>query len=138
MKNLYKCFSLVLIIFIVILPTSCKSESVVLPELVVAKEEIVCSKESSTTILSITSNMQWKAVSSESWCTLSPVSGVAGTRQLDVSVTENTLSMSREAVITITSGSVSKTVKVLQTGRVLDVPADATGMSSTATELAKN
>lgn len=75
MKNLYKCFSLVLIIFMVILPTSCKSESVVLPELVVAKEEIVCSKESSTTILSITSNMQWKAISSESWCTLSPASG---------------------------------------------------------------
>ena len=137
MKKLYKCFSLVLIILMVILPTSCKSESVVLPELMVAKEEIACSKESSTTILSITSNMQWKAISSESWCTLSPASGVAGTRQVDVSVTENTLSMSREAVITITSGSVSKTVKVLQAGRVLDVPADATGMSSTATELAK-
>ena len=137
MNNLNKYFSFFLIILMVILPSSCKSDPVILPELVVSKEEVAFSKENGTIILSITSNMQWKAISSESWCTLSPASGVAGTRQVDISVTENTLSMSREAVITITSGSVSKTVKVLQTGRVLDVPADATGMSSTATELAK-
>jgi endoglucanase len=119
MNNLNKYFSFFLIIFIVILPSSCKSESVVLPELVVSKEEVAFSKENGTIILSITSNMQWKAISSESWCTLSPASGVAGSRQVDISVTENTLSMSREAVITITSGSVSKTVKVLQTRNVL-------------------
>lgn len=137
MKNLKKHFCPVIIIVLMVFFSSCKSEPVIIAELVVTKEEIVCAKESGTSILSIKSNLPWTAISPQSWCALSPASGAAGTRQIDISVTENTLSMSREAVITITSGSVSKTVKVLQAGRVLDVPADATGMSSTATELAK-
>ena len=103
-----------IIIALMVFLSSCKSEPVILPELVVAKEEIVCAKESGTSILSIKSNVPWTATSSQSWCTLSPNSGEAGTQQITVAVTENTLSTDREAVLTITAGSITKAVKVTQ------------------------
>ncbi len=103
-----------IIIALMVFLSSCKSEPVILPELVVAKEEIVCAKESGTSILSIKSNVPWTATSSQSWCTLSPNSGEAGTQQITVAVTENTLSTDREAVLTITAGSITKVVKVTQ------------------------
>lgn len=61
-----------------------------------------------------------------------PPSGDAGTKQLTVSVTENTSGAIREAIITFTSGSLSKQVKVVQ-AKSNDVP----GMMSDALVLAK-
>ena len=99
--------------------SSCKPEEVVQPELIVAKEEIPFTKNAGSILLAIKTNVKWRASSNESWCTLSPASGEAGSRQIAVWVTENTSVAVREAIITITAGSLSKQVKVIQAQKVV-------------------
>jgi endoglucanase len=91
-----------------------KSESEIEPELILANEELILAKSSGTSMLAIKSNVPWTVSSSQTWCTLTPSSGEAGTKQIDVAVTENTTNDNRDAVITITAGSLSKQVKVTQ------------------------
>ncbi len=113
MKHIRNIFSPVLLTLVLTF-ISCSGETTVVPELVVAKDAIVCTKESGTTLLAIKSNVAWTATSSQTWCTLTPTSGEAGTVQISVAVTANTTPSDREAVITITAGSLTKQVKVTQ------------------------
>lgn len=113
MKYIKNIFSLLLITLLTIL-ISCAGETTVVPELIVAKDAIVCTKESGTTLLAIKSNVAWTATSSQTWCTLTPTSGEAGTVQISVVVTANTTPSDREALITIKAGSLTKEVKVTQ------------------------
>lgn len=113
MKYIKNIFSLLLITLLTIL-ISCAGETTVVPELTVAKDAIVCTKESGTTLLAIKSNVAWTATSSQTWCTLTPTSGEAGTVQISVVVTANTTPSDREALITIKAGSLTKEVKVTQ------------------------
>lgn len=113
MKYIKNIFSLLLITLLIIL-ISCAGETTVVPELTVAKDAIVCTKESGTTLLAIKSNVAWTATSSQTWCTLTPTSGEAGTVQISVVVTANTTPSDREALITIKAGSLTKEVKVTQ------------------------
>ncbi len=114
MKNLKKYSSPVVIIFMMILFSSCKNEPILEPEITLAKEEIGFDKESGTSMLAIKTNVAWTATSSQSWCTLSPTNGEAGTKQITVAVTENITNAAREASISITAGSLTKQVKVTQ------------------------
>ena len=117
-----KKFSIHLLLVTVLLfvcTSSCKPEEVVQPELIVAKEEIPFTKNAGSILLAIKTNVKWRASSNESWCTLSPASGEAGSRQIAVWVTENTSVAVREAIITITAGSLSKQVKVIQAQKVV-------------------
>jgi len=113
MKYIKNIFPLLLITFLTTL-ISCAGETTVVPELIVAKETIVCSKESGTTLLAMKSNVAWTATSSQTWCTLTPTSGEAGTVQISVAVTANTTPSDRESIITIKAGSLTKEVKVTQ------------------------
>ena len=113
MKYIKNIFSLLLFTLLVTL-ISCAGETTVVPELTVAKDAIVCTKESGTTLLAIKSNVAWTATSSQTWCTLTPTSGEAGTVQISVVVTANTTPSDREALITIKAGSLTKEVKVTQ------------------------
>lgn len=114
MIYLKKHFSLWLILLLTALFSCSSSDPEVQPELIVAKEELTLAKGSGTTMLDIKSNVDWIATSSQSWCTLSTSSGEAGTKQITVAVTENTTNDNREAVITVTAGSLSKQIKVTQ------------------------
>jgi endoglucanase len=109
-KTIFSPFLLTLVLIFI----SCSGETTVVPELIVAKDAIVCTKESGTNLLAIKSNVAWTAASSQTWCTLTPTSGEAGTVQISVAVTANTTPSDREAVITITAGSLTKQVKVTQ------------------------
>lgn len=113
MKYIKNIFSLLLFTLLVTL-ISCAGETTVVPELTVAKDAIVCTKESGTTLLAIKSNVAWTATSSQTWCTLTPTSGEAGTVQISVVVTVNTTPSDREALITIKAGSLTKEVRVTQ------------------------
>ncbi|SHF12230.1 endoglucanase [Bacteroides luti] len=114
MVYLKKYFSLWLILLLTALYSCSSSDPEVQPELIVAKEELTLAKGSGTTMLAIKTNVNWTATSSQSWCTLSPSSGEAGTKQITVAATENTTNDTREAVITVTAGSLSKQIKVTQ------------------------
>ena len=89
-------------------------DPVVTPEITLAKDSIGFALIASNNTLAIKSNLSWTATSSESWCTVSPSSGEAGTHQLAVAVTANASGGQREAVIAIKAGSLSKEVKIKQ------------------------
>ena len=114
MIYLKKYLSPLVLLLLVVLFSCSKSETDVTPELMVAKEELTIAKSGGTTLLAIKSNVPWSVTSSQSWCTLTPSSGEAGTKQISVAITDNSTYDTREAMITITAGSVSKQVKVTQ------------------------
>lgn len=94
--------------------SSCENEPELVPDIILAKVEMNFTATSGNSVLAIKSNMPWTATSSQTWCTLNPASGEAGTKQIAVTVTENSTGATREAAITITAGSLSKEVKVIQ------------------------
>lgn len=97
----------------------------VAPVLEVDKEEFVFASDASTHSLAVTSNMDWTAVSSEMWCTVSPASGY-GDATVVISVSENATSEVRTAVVTIRSSAFTRTVSVEQKfGEVLEVGSEA-------------
>lgn len=132
MKILENHFRQFVLILLIAFFSDCKTETPVVPEITLDKQEMQFTCASGTNQLAITANLPWTASVSQSWCALSSSSGDAGTKQLTVSVTENTSGAIREAIITFTSGSLSKQVKVVQ-AKSNDVP----GMMSDALVLAK-
>lgn len=114
MENKKKYLSSFIVILLMTLFSCSDNETVIEPEITLAKEELTFAKGSGTNILAIKTNVEWTASSSQPWCTLAPASGEAGTKQISVTVTENTTTDTRDAVITITAGSLSKQVKVTQ------------------------
>jgi hypothetical protein len=114
MRYLKRYLSPLVLMLLTVLFSCSKNESEIDPELILAKEELILAKGSGTSMLAIKSNVPWTVSSSQTWCTLTPASGEAGTKQITVNVTENTTNDNRDAVITITAGSLSKQVKVTQ------------------------
>ena len=72
------------------------------------------SAEGATTNVTITTNKAWTASSNQSWCTVSPASGNAGTATLTITVTANPDEQERTATVTIKAGTASATITVKQ------------------------
>ena len=90
-------------------------ETVVEPSITLSgSEEILMSKEAGTTHVSFTSAREWTVSSSQSWCRVSPTSGLAGSASVTVNVTENTTYDDREATLVIRSETLTKTVTLTQ------------------------
>ena len=121
MRSMLKIYHLLLLSLLSLV--ACSSEDPVTPELIVAKEQMIFGKNGATQMLAIKTNVPWTVTSSESWCTVSPVSGEAGTKKIDVVVAGNELTDQRTARITVTAGSLSKEVLVTQALKDLLVPA---------------
>ena len=89
----------------------------------------------------------WAAVSDQAWCTLSVTSSSLQSQEVTINVTANTTTSARQAILTfVMDGNAQKNVKVTVTQAASSslypsyntnpIAADATGMSSNATELA--
>ena len=89
----------------------------------------------------------WAAVSDQAWCTLSVTSSSLQSQEVTINVTSNTTTSARQAILTfVMDGNAQKNVKVTVTQAASTslypsyntnpIAADATGMSSNATELA--
>lgn len=63
--------------------------------------------------VSVTSNVDWTALSADSWVTVSPTSGT-GNGTIKISVTENTSFETRSSTVTVKAGDKTATVKVSQ------------------------
>ena len=72
--------------------------------------------------LSINCNDSWTVSLNQSWCTVSPVSGT-GNGKLTITVTENASNNSRNATLTVKSGTLTKTILLTQKG-MPEPPAD--------------
>jgi hypothetical protein len=71
--------------------------------------------ETSDTTLVISSNLEWTVEVSESWVTITPMSG-SGDEELSIHCEENTESGPRTAIIIIKSGDLNVEVEVSQSG----------------------
>ena len=89
----------------------------------------------------------WAVVSDQAWCTLSVTSSSLQSQEVTINVTANTTTSSRQATLTfVMDGNAQKNVKITVTQAASlslypsyntnPIAADATGMSSNATELA--
>jgi endoglucanase len=103
----------------IILTTLCfascgKEEMTPQPELVLSTEELTVGKDGETVSFYVKSNTDWTLSSSQAWCTVSPVSGEAGTTKIDAVIVNNETTSPRTALITINAGSLSKQVSITQ------------------------
>jgi hypothetical protein len=73
---------------------------------------------SGTASIDINSNSAWKITSNQGWCNLSDTLG-SGDKVIQVSATGNISELERNAVVTIISGDITKTVSVKQKGGTL-------------------
>lgn len=104
------------------------------------------SKANSADVIVATNSTGWSVSTSDAtWIKFSPATGVAGRTTVTISVLENTSSVTRTADVTISSSEVASVkITVSQAGKTGLYPsyntnpiaADATGMSSTAVQLA--
>ncbi len=87
------------------------------PLLIVNTTTLRFNPEATTLKFSVTSNVEWdlSVDSGSGWLTVTPQSG-SEDGEVTVSATANTGSSPREATITLTSGSLTQTVKVYQNG----------------------
>lgn len=64
--------------------------------------------------ISFTANKDWTATSNQSWCVISPTSGVSGTANIQVNVAKNEVAQERTANITLTAGTASVSITITQ------------------------
>lgn len=92
----------------------------VTPEIVIPTEQKapVMDAKGGTGTVTFSSNLPWSAsvvsTRADSWCTVSPTSGGAGTATLTITATENISPDERNATITLKAGTASKTFTVTQ------------------------
>ena len=90
-------------------------EPVIPPKITLDSEsEYMVTDKGSQLSISFTTNKEWTVSSNQSWCSPTTKSGAPGNITVPVNVDKNETYDSREAVITIQSGTVKKTVKVDQ------------------------
>ncbi len=66
--------------------------------------------------ITFTTNKQWTASSTESWCTITPSKGSADDGTMTIKVSENVSYKNREAVVTLKTGELSNNITVRQGG----------------------
>ncbi|WP_206081914.1 cellulase family glycosylhydrolase [Maribellus sediminis] len=122
---------------------SCESTDPVEPVLTVSVSEVNFEAEGGQATIIIDANDSWSTSNSVSWLQLSQLSGSSGSSTIELSTTVNSTGATRSTTLVINSSNgQSRRVKVLQVSRLFpsyntspQAP-DATGMSSSATELA--
>ncbi|MBP1637876.1 MAG: hypothetical protein H6Q18_665 [Bacteroidetes bacterium] len=67
----------------------------------------------------VSSNGTWTVTSSETWCTISPVSGYNGETSLKITVSKNNIEAERTAVLTFTSGKYTKQYLIKQVAGII-------------------
>ena len=117
---------------------SCSKKTTVAPsELSVSSSEELFTADGGTSEVTVTSNAKWNISNSAAWCTAT-ASSTDGNGKISFNVQVNPATSERSVVLTVTAGSILKEIKVRQLGKAMgdSIPADATGMSSNAVQLA--
>lgn len=130
----YKFLSfLIAVLFFV----SCHKKDVIAPVLSVSSSEELFTADGGTSEILVSSNTNWSISNTASWLT-STATTTNGNGKISLNVQANPTTSERSIIISVTSGSIVKEIKVRQLGKaVVDgIPADATGMSSNAVQLA--
>ena len=92
---------------------SCQEE--IVPSITVNQTEFDVSGDGGSQTIAFESNVNWTAKSSENWCSISsPSSGDESTKSITVALSANDTYDARSCTVTITAGTVSKTVSINQ------------------------
>ena len=106
------------------------------PYLSINQTDVSINNSGGSQTISFESNMNWTARSSENWCTVSPSSGDASVKSTNVTVSGNETYDDRNCNVTITVGSLSKTVTISQNSKLgLYVTKDKYELSNEATTI---
>ena len=106
----------------------------VAPELKVSQEEFYIGKDGGTITFTVTSNKDWAIRASgnvvlggEAWCTITPMTGKAGTQTVTVEVDteEDENADARVASLLIAASATGKHVKIIQSGKPFVLTSEA-------------
>jgi endoglucanase len=117
---------------------SCKEDAAVISEITLAKEQIAFDTNAGNSILAIKTNTAWTISSADSWCTVSPSSGGAGTKQITVTVSKNLSDGTRTTKLTVKAGDLSKEVTITQTLEKLQLDKDSVSFDTNGGEFTLN
>lgn len=97
----------------------CKNKTPeLIPEIQLSTASLTLDEGINTSVFHVKSNTSWTGTSAQNWCKLSPASGSEGTTKVELTLEPNPTSQSRETLITVSSGSISQQLKVIQAGAV--------------------
>lgn len=108
MKKIYNIISIAIIALAAV---SCKE-----PASISANPGSIELSDKSEAQVSVTANYEWSASSSVTWIRISPLSGVAGTANVNISVGQRPTE-TRSGVITFSCNGATASVTVTQTGK---------------------
>lgn len=109
----------VVFFFLLSLPSCSKDDPAPDPELTLSTAQLSASKEGEAKIFHIQSNVSWVLLASQSWVSLSPTAGDAGTTKVTATIAKNETAEVRTAKLTVTSGSLSKEISVTQSAATI-------------------
>ena len=144
MKTKINCsFPWVLLLITIFSFTACKKEDVA-PELSVSATQFSFRAEGDTTEITIVCNNNWSIGNhASSWLQLSQTSGNSGSATIQLTVAPNVTGSTRSAILSISSVNgqarritVSQASQIYPSYNTSPKPPDATGMGSSAVELA--
>lgn len=106
-------------------------------ELSVSSPEELFTAVGGTSEVSVTCNGVWNVTNSAAWCSAN-ASSTYGNGKISFTVQPNATTSERSVIFSVTSGSLSKEIKLRQLGKAISdsIPADGTGMSSNSVQLA--
>ena len=133
-----KRVSFLLMVLCTFLMASCKEDAAVISEITLAKEQIAFDTNAGNSILAIKTNTAWTISSADSWCTVSPSSGGAGTKQITVTVLRNLSDGTRTTKLTVKAGDLSKEVTITQTLEKLQLDKDSVSFDTNGGEFTLN
>ena len=132
----YKFLSFLIVILFF---ASCKKKdtAVVSAQLSVSSSEELFTADGGVSEVTVSSNTKWSISNAALWYTAT-ASATEGNGKVSLNVQSNPLNTERSAIISVSAGSISKEIKIRQSGKANgdSIPADATGMSSNAVQLA--
>ncbi|WP_217605836.1 cellulase family glycosylhydrolase [Chitinophaga sp. GbtcB8] len=137
-------YALTGLIIMAVMSAYCSKKNVITPELSVSSSEIVFQANGGASDVTITSNVQWNISNpASSWLQLSKTGGNSSPASIQLTAAANTTGASRSAVLEVNAGnSQVRRINVTQASSLYPgyntspAAADATGMGSTAVQLA--
>ncbi|SDG60245.1 cellulase family glycosylhydrolase [Chitinophaga filiformis] len=137
-------YALSALIIVALMSAYCSKKSVITPALSVSLSEIAFKAKGDTAEVTITSNVEWNISNpASSWLQLSKTSGSGSQASIQLIAVANTTGTTRSVVLEVNAGNKQlRRINITQASslypgyNVSPAPADATGMGSTAVQLA--
>ncbi|MDG1053171.1 MAG: BACON domain-containing protein [Flavobacteriaceae bacterium] len=111
MKSINRVFSFLFFVLLFACSTSEPTAEEVIPESLIVSSFVLFSATEETRSINISSNLDWRINNSLDWVTISPTAG-SNNGAINLTVTSNPTSTQREGVISLTGGSLSRTIQI--------------------------